>query len=362
MAGPAATLAFQALRDRRTRRRITTLAVGGFLGVLLFLLLVAAVLDGRSPAPAGAAAASAEALADIPASYLALYQEAGAAWGLDWSVLAAIGKVECDHGRSQLAGCNPRGTVNAAGARGPMQFLGSTWRASASTADPDVAGDAIPQGEESHGYATDADNDGIADPWQPADAIHAAARLLRRNGAPDDIRTALHAYNDDEDYVENVLRYVERYSVSPTRTDRGFTGTPGAVPTIEVTCHGGGSTVVHAQLAPAVEALYADAAADGHILCGGGYRSPEEQIELRREHCGTSDYAIYRMPSSECSPPTARPGASMHEVGQAIDFTCSGTLIQSRDNPCSDWLEAHAAAYGLHPLASESWHYSTNGR
>ncbi len=362
MAGLAATVAVQAIRDRRARRRVVTLAVGGFAGLLLFLLVVASVIGGPLRTPAGAAAASAEALADIPGDYLALYQQAGAAWGVDWSVLAGIGKVECDHGRSRLAGCNPRGTINEAGARGPMQFLGSTWRASASATDPDVAGDPIPPGEEAHGYATDANNDRIADPWQPADAIHAAARLLRRNGAPADIRAALHSYNQDQDYVESVLRYAERYRLPATSTDRAFTGTPSAVPTSDVTCPGGGTTTVHTQIAPAVEALYADSAAEGHLLCGGGYRSTERQIELRREHCGTSDYAIYRMPSSQCTPPTAPPGESMHELGLAIDLTCSGTLIESRDNRCSDWLEAHAAAYGLYPLASEPWHYSTNGR
>src|SRR5262249_1075706 len=74
-------------------------------------------------------APSAAAIADIPANYLALYQQAAERFGVDWAVLAAIGKIECDHGRSQAAGCNPPGSVNAKGATGPMQFLGSTWRA-----------------------------------------------------------------------------------------------------------------------------------------------------------------------------------------------------------------------------------------
>jgi D-alanyl-D-alanine carboxypeptidase len=51
----------------------------------------------------------------------------------------------------------------------------------------------------------------------------------------------------------------------------------------------------------------------------------------------------------------------MHEQGLAIDFTCSGTLISSRDNPCSDWLEQNADTYGLANLPTEPWHYSTNG-
>ncbi len=64
---------------------------------------------------------------------------------------------------------------------------------------------------------------------------------------------------------------------------------------------------------------------------------------LRRSHCGPSDYAIYEMPSSQCSPPTARPGNSMHEQGLAIDFVnCS-----SHSTACWQWLDAHAAAYGF---------------
>ncbi|HET6951637.1 MAG TPA: lytic transglycosylase domain-containing protein, partial [Acidimicrobiales bacterium] len=151
------------------------------------------------------------ALSDIPPEYLALYQTAGSAWGIDWAVLAGVGKVECDHGRSQLAGCNPRGTVNVAGARGPMQFLGSTWRSGADTFAPDVAGPPIPAGQEGSGYATDGDGDGVADPWTPADAIHAAARMLLRNGAPGDYRAALWAYNPLETYRNRVLDWAARY-------------------------------------------------------------------------------------------------------------------------------------------------------
>src|SRR4030081_344898 len=68
-----------------------------------------------------------EALADIPHDYLTLYQAAAPMCpGLDGSLLAAIGKVESDHGRSPLPGVADR-TQNHAGARGPMQFLQSTF-------------------------------------------------------------------------------------------------------------------------------------------------------------------------------------------------------------------------------------------
>jgi LAS superfamily LD-carboxypeptidase LdcB len=133
---------------------------------------------------------------------------------------------------------------------------------------------------------------------------------------------------------------------------------PGGLAT--VTCPVGGSITVAGSIAENVQALLNDAAADGVMLCGGGYRSPEEQIQLRMEHCGTSYYAIYEMPPSQCDPPTAIPGTSMHEQGLAIDFTCNGVVVSTGDE-CWDWLQANAVAYGLYNLPTEPWHWSTNG-
>jgi probable HAF family extracellular repeat protein len=118
---------------------------------------------------------------------------------------------------------------------------------------------------------------------------------------------------------------------------------------------------VSAEIADQIDQLLAAAEADGINLTGHGYRDHGRQIALRRAHCGTSDYAVYQMPASRCSPPTARPGTSMHERGQAIDFSCDGMLIRSHSNPCYRWLADHAAGYGLYNLPSEAWHWSTNG-
>ena len=119
---------------------------------------------------------------------------------------------------------------------------------------------------------------------------------------------------------------------------------------------------VDAAIAGQVEALLAAAEADGFTFTGGGYRSPERQVELRRQNCGTSYYAVYEMPSSQCSPPTARPGRSMHERGLAIDFNCRGELVDSRSDPCFRWLDANAGRFGLSNLPSEPWHWSVNGQ
>jgi uncharacterized protein YlxW (UPF0749 family) len=114
-------------------------------------------------------------------------------------------------------------------------------------------------------------------------------------------------------------------------------------------------------IASQVNALLNAAAAAGHPLSGWGYRSSDQQIALRKAHCGTSDYAIYEMPANQCHPPTARPGASMHERGLAIDFTVNGSIITSHSDPAWQWLSKNAAKYGLYNLASEPWHWSTNG-
>ena len=116
------------------------------------------------------------------------------------------------------------------------------------------------------------------------------------------------------------------------------------------------------QIAPNLAALLAAAESDGVGLSGWGYRSVGRQVELRRQNCGTSDYDIYQKPSSQCTPPTAPPGRSMHEQGLAIDFTYRGSSIKTRDNPGYIWLAANAGRFGLKNLPSEPWHWSTNGR
>ena len=307
--------------------------------------IIVAVAGTRDP---NQATGNSVAIADIPADFLSLYQEAGLAWDIDWAVLAGIGKVECDHGRSQLEGCNPPRTVNVAGARGPMQFLGSTWRAGAGQFDPDVAGPAVAAGAEARGFATDGNGNGLADPWEPADAIHAAARYLRTHGAPEDYAGAIWAYNHSDAYRSEVLRWAGTYRSAANPAPASVAGADVPLATVR-------GITVHTRIAAPLEAMLAAAEADGLVLSGSGYRSHAQQIELRRAHCGTSDYAIYRMPASQCSPPTARPGASLHEQGLAIDFTnCS-----SHPTACWQWLNAHAADYGLYNTVSEEpWHWS----
>jgi hypothetical protein len=168
---------------------------------LLALGAVVILIGVGAKAPVAAFAindASATAVADIPANYLVIYRAAGERYGLDWSVLAAIGKVETDHGRAQLPGVHSG--VNCAGAAGPMQFgIG---------AGDHGCGDA---GNAWATYGIDGDDDGDRDVYDPADAIPAAARYLRASGAPGDYRRAIFAYNHADWYVARVLEWATRY-------------------------------------------------------------------------------------------------------------------------------------------------------
>jgi hypothetical protein len=144
--------------------------------------------------PARQAGPSAAARADIPTRYLALYrQAAGHCPGLSWSVLAAIGKVESDHGRTRLPGV--RSGWNAAGAAGPMQFGIGTGR----------AGNAWAR------YGHDFDRNGRRSVYDPGDAIPAAARYLCGAGAPRRLDRALYAYNHSWSYVAQVKTIAARY-------------------------------------------------------------------------------------------------------------------------------------------------------
>jgi cell wall-associated NlpC family hydrolase len=149
-------------------------------------------------------------VAGIPTAYLRDAEIAGRRFGVPWPVLAGIYRVECDFGRSRLAGCQPRGTENALGAQGPGQFLAPTWRRGLAPME------LIPLGpptssEPGSGFATDGDGDGVADPWDPADAMASTARMLSADGGSNDIDGAVLAYNHSEAYVDEVMALAASY-------------------------------------------------------------------------------------------------------------------------------------------------------
>jgi transglycosylase-like protein with SLT domain len=161
--------------------------------VALFTLMLIASLLGAGTISLGGApdsfGISTLAEAEIPPLYLSLYEQAARRYGLDWAILAGIGKVECNHGRDPDPSCTKEGAVNSAGAGGPAQFLASTWAE----------------------YGVDADGKGPPDRWDPADAIYAMANYLRASGAPQNYRKAIYAYNHAWWYVNEVERWASLY-------------------------------------------------------------------------------------------------------------------------------------------------------
>jgi len=174
------------------------LAAGAAVAVLLpivLLLLVSAGPQASQASTGPGGGPSVLALSDIPPAYLALYMGAAQTCpDLPWGVLAGIGKVESDHGRSDAPGVHSG--ANHAGAEGPMQFEPATFAR----------------------YAAGADHDGKPDVYDPADAIYTAAAMLCANGAasgtPAGIRQAVFAYNHYFAYVTDVLSWAARYTVS----------------------------------------------------------------------------------------------------------------------------------------------------
>jgi hypothetical protein len=171
---------------------IVAVAVVAALSLLIACVTVLAVTLGVAPPsaqPTGSYGPSEQALADIPPAYLRIYESAAQRYGLDWAVLAAIGKVECDHGRDPDPSCTREGALNRAGAGGPAQFLRSSWRA----------------------FGVDGDGDGRADQWDGVDAFFSAANYLHAYGAPGNYARAIFAYNHAWSYVRAVLAWAQRY-------------------------------------------------------------------------------------------------------------------------------------------------------
>jgi membrane-bound lytic murein transglycosylase B len=136
----------------------------------------------RQPGP------SQVAVADIPPGYLRLYRQAGTRYRIPWPVLAAIGKVESDHGRVRLPGV--RSGSNWAGACGPMQI------------------GCVPGSKAGNSWA----RYGHGRPHNPANAIPAAARYLVDHGARTNLDRALYAYNHSRSYVAKVKAIARRYA------------------------------------------------------------------------------------------------------------------------------------------------------
>jgi hypothetical protein len=130
----------------------------------------------------------------IPPFLLPIYQACGTQYGIPWQVLASINRIETAFGTNL--------NVSSAGALGWMQFMPATWEA----------------------YGVDANGDGRKDPFNPVDAICAAARYLDASGGTADLRSAIFAYNHADWYVDEVLLYAQQYGELPSGLIDSLTG------------------------------------------------------------------------------------------------------------------------------------------
>jgi hypothetical protein len=131
---------------------------------------------------------------EIPPFLLPIYQACGTQYGIPWEVLAAINKIETAFGTNL--------NVSSAGAVGWMQFIPSSWQT----------------------YGVDANGDGRKDPYNPVDAICAAAHYLHVAGGGKDLYHAIFAYNHADWYVQEVLLYARAYGKLPTDLVGSLTG------------------------------------------------------------------------------------------------------------------------------------------
>jgi hypothetical protein len=131
---------------------------------------------------------------EIPPFLLPIYQACGTEYGIPWEVLAAINKIETAFGTNL--------SVSSAGAMGWMQFLPSSWET----------------------YGVDANGDGKKDPYNPVDAICAAAKYLQASGGQDHLYDAIFSYNHADWYVEEVLLYARNYGKLPADLVGSLTG------------------------------------------------------------------------------------------------------------------------------------------
>jgi len=156
----------------------------------------------------------------IPLFLLPVYQAAAFQYDVPWQVLAGINEIETDYGTDL--------SVSSAGALGWMQFMPGTWLQ----------------------YGVDATDAGYADPYNPVDAIFAAARYLHAAGASHHLRAAIFSYNHSQEYVESVLLRARLIASYPSSVIATLTGlVDGRAPTAGARLASGARAVLEAQAA-----------------------------------------------------------------------------------------------------------------
>jgi peptidoglycan DL-endopeptidase CwlO len=197
--------------------RVLILGIIGVFGIVLLGLLAVPVMigvnsffaatagcSGQQTGTTGQPTASSQAKS-IPSNYLFWYKKVGQQYGVPWPILAGIGTVESNNGRTTLPGVNSGS--NAFGAAGPMQIgiggaAGNVW-----------GGLPVhPASQVVNGVATDEDGGPSASVYDPADAIAGAAKYLLEFGVQTNPSAAIFAYNHLQSYVQSVLYYAGSYA------------------------------------------------------------------------------------------------------------------------------------------------------
>jgi len=150
----------------------------------------------------------------IPEEYMPIYKAAAEEYGVPWELLAAHHRVE-----TKFSTMDPM--LSPVGAEGPMQFMPCTFVGWEHPTCDGLGKGNIPEAEKTDpaviakygGYGVDANGDGKADPFNAEDAIYSAAHYLSENGAADgDMERAIFAYNKSDQYVSDILYYVDEYT------------------------------------------------------------------------------------------------------------------------------------------------------
>jgi hypothetical protein len=305
------------------------------------MVVVLAVLGGGGGCPAPGPTPTEQARNSIPASALAIYQQAGRRHNLDWAFLASIGAQECDHGR-----CEGARQINPSGCGGPMQIAMRRRSPCSPGSGPTLW----------ERYHQDGDGDGSSEPFNFADSVNTAAVILRSaKGAPPIggstaayRRAACAYYGACADaavaYADEVMTRAASYGF------RGGRATPSDA-AADLVVGEGTACASQGEL---------DLAAGGELRFARGV---DARITPLIRAIGEAIAAVYGKPLTVTS--ARRPGAitvdgnvSDHASGNALDFGMAANG-GTDDGPVGDqiataalivagWTEARAIAWAHH--------------
>lgn len=275
-----------------------------------------------------------------------------------------------------------------AGASGPFQFMSGTWwayRNSNPAHQPGNVNGLVDAAYASAHYLADSGAKGnppfgsASDMYRKGTVIYALA--IYNAGSPGNFnnsQTIEYVRLAEEEFRTHLMGKAPPTSQGDTGCTTQITGTAtqGYPNTDKLNCLGAtkevglaktakgnviklcerNGIVVNASVSERFSLLIDLVAQDGYTIAGSGFRTMESQIALRKAHCGTSDYAIWQMPSMQCHPPTAIPGTSQHEQGLALDL--SGYAYGNGIFNSTQRAAADPRVGFVNNVPTEPWHWA----